>query len=92
MASAWYVDVVPHVWGTNVAIAASLQFYAAVPNIPTRAMPPDKLFEYDQSPNPLREGTTQEKFEVKDGKIDIPMKPGFGITLDMGFIKHYLEV
>lgn len=87
MASAWNIQCVPHVWGTNVAIAAALHYYAAIPHIPTKFNPPELFFEYDRSPNPLREGTTHEKFVIKDGYIDIPEKPGLGITVDMDFIK-----
>jgi len=87
MASAWNIQCVPHVWGTNVAIAAALHYYAAIPHIPTKFNPPEPFFEADRSPNPLREGTTHEKFVIKDGYIDIPEKPGLGITLDMDFIK-----
>ena len=87
MASAWNIQCVPHVWGTNVAIAAALHYYAAIPHIPTKFNPPEPFFEADRSPNPLREGTTHEKFVIKDGYIDIPEKPGLGVTLDMDFIK-----
>lgn len=87
MVSAWNIQCVPHVWGTNVAIAAALHYYAAIPHIPTKFNPPEPFFEADRSPNPLREGTTHEKFVIKDGYIDIPEKPGLGITLDMDFIK-----
>lgn len=87
MASAWNIQCVPHVWGTNVAIAAALHYYAAIPHIPTKFNPPEPFFEADRSPNPLREGTTHEKFVIKDGYIDIPEKPGLGITVDMDFIK-----
>ena len=58
MASAANIQVMPHVWGTNVAIAASLQMYAALPYFPMRRIPTEPLFEYDQSPNPLRENVT----------------------------------
>ncbi len=87
MATAANIQCIPHVWGSNVAIAAALQFYATIPYIPIKANPPEPFFEYDRSPNPLREGTTREKFVIKDGYIDVPQKPGLGITLDMDFIK-----
>jgi len=87
MATAANIQCIPHVWGTNVAIAAALQFYATIPPIPIKANPPEPFFEYDRSPNPLREGTSREKFAVSGGYIAIPQKPGLGITLDMDFVK-----
>ena len=90
MASAWNVPVIPHVWGTNVALAASLQFFAALPHFPERRYPAEPFFEYDRSPHPLRDGVTQERFEMKDGYLDIPQRPGLGITLDMDFVKRHV--
>jgi len=87
MASTWNMQCIPHVWGTNVAIAAALHCYAAIPDIPGKINPPEPFFEYDRSPNPLREGATHEKFAVVDGYIDIPRKPGLGVTANMDFLK-----
>lgn len=89
MASAWNVPVIPHVWGTNVGLAASLQFFAALPHFPERRYPAEPFFEYDRSPHPLRDGVTQERFEMKDGYLDIPQRPGLGITLDMDFVRRH---
>jgi D-galactarolactone cycloisomerase len=89
MASAWNVPVYPHVWGTNVGLAASLQLFAALPHFPDRRHPAEPFFEYDRSPHPLRDGVTRERFEMKDSHLEIPDRPGLGITLDMDFVKKY---
>jgi len=89
MASAANMPVVPHVWGTNVGLAASLQFFAALPNFPERRFPAEPFFEYDRSPNPLRDGVTVENFEMKDGYFPIPDRPGLGVTPDMDFIRKH---
>ena len=91
MASAANMPVIPHVWGTNVGLAAALQLFAALPNFPERRFPAEPFFEYDRSPNPLRDGVTVEKFKMKNGYLDIPERPGLGITLDPAFVeKHKL--
>lgn len=90
MANAWNVPVYPHVWGTNVGLAASLQFFAALPHFPERRYPAEPFFEYDRSPHPLRDGVTKEKFVMKNGYLDVPQRPGLGITLDMDFIKNHI--
>jgi len=87
MATAWNIQCTPHVWGTNVAIAAALHCYAAIPDIPHTLNPPEPFFECDCSPNPLREGITYEKFTPRDSYIDIPQKPGLGVTVNMDFLK-----
>jgi D-galactarolactone cycloisomerase len=88
MASAWNVAVIPHVWGTNVGLAASLQLFAALPRFPERRCPAEPFFEYDRSPHPFRDEVTREKFVMKDGYLDIPRRPGLGITLDMDFVRE----
>jgi D-galactarolactone cycloisomerase len=79
----------PHVWGTNVGLAASLQFFATLPHFPERRYPAEPFFEYDRSTHPLRDGISREKFAMKNGYLDIPQRPGLGITLDMSFVKKY---
>lgn len=86
MASTWNIQCIPHCWGTNVATAASLQYYASIPHIPGKFNPPELYFEFDRSPNPIRERTTHENFIMKDGYVDIPQKPGLGITVNEDFL------
>ena len=87
MASAWNIALIPHVWGTNVGLAAALQFYAVFPHFPERRLPADPFFEYDRSPHPFREKVTQEQFSMRDGYLEIPRRPGLGVTLDMEYVK-----
>jgi D-galactarolactone cycloisomerase len=89
MASAANMPVIPHVWGTNVGLAAALQLFAALPNFPERRFPAEPFFEYDRSPNPLRDGVTVEKFKMKNGYLDIPERPGLGVTLDLAFVEKH---
>jgi D-galactarolactone cycloisomerase len=89
LASAANLPVVPHVWGTNVGLAAALQAFAALPNFPERRFPAEPWFEYDRSPNPLRDGVTVESFVMRDGYLPIPDGVGLGVTLDMDFVLKY---
>jgi D-galactarolactone cycloisomerase len=89
MATAWNMPLIPHVWGTNVGLAASLQLFAVLPHFPERRYPAEPFFEYDRSPHPLREGVTEERFEMSDGYLDIPQRPGLGVSLDMDFVRKH---
>ena len=89
LASAWNVPVIPHVWGTNVGLAAALQLFAVLPNFPERRFPAEPLFEYDRSPHPFRDKVTHEQFVMKDGYLDIPERPGLGVTLDMDYVREH---
>ncbi len=89
MASAANLPVIPHVWGTTVGLAAALQLFAALPNFPERRFPAEPLFEYDRSPHPFRDGVTHEQFTMKDSYLEIPTRPGLGITLNRDFIRRF---
>jgi D-galactarolactone cycloisomerase len=89
MASAANLPVIPHVWGTNVGLAASLQLFAALPHFPERRFPAEPFFEYDRSPHPFRDGVTKERFVMKDGYLEIPDRPGLGVSLDLDFIRRF---
>lgn len=89
MASAANIPLLPHVWGTNVGLAASLQFFAALPHFPERRFPAEPFFEYDRSPHPFREKVTLEKFVLKEGYLDIPDRPGLGVSLDLKYLERH---
>jgi D-galactarolactone cycloisomerase len=81
MASAWNISYAPHVWGSAVGFAAALQLCCNLGNL--------ALFEYDQTPNPLRDELLTEPFQLKNGFIEIPKSPGLGIELNEQLIRRY---
>jgi D-galactarolactone cycloisomerase len=89
MASAANLPVIPHVWGTNVGLAAALQLFAALPHFPERRFPAEPLFEYDRSPHPFRDGVTHEQLVMREGYLPIPERAGLGITLDLDFVRRF---
>jgi len=89
MASAANLPVIPHVWGTNVGLAAALQLFAALPHFPERRFPAEPFFEYDRSPHLFRDGVTHEQFAMQDGYLTIPDRPGLGVTLDLNFVRRF---
>lgn len=75
-------DVVPHVWGTPIALAASLNLIGTLREEP--------WLEFDRSPNPLREELATDPFRPdSDGRVSIPDGPGLGIELDESAIEEY---
>jgi D-galactarolactone cycloisomerase len=82
MASAFGVRLNPHVWGTGVALAASLQLIAALPHNPPGLYPIEPLLEFDQSEHPIRMAVISEPIVQKAGWVEIPDRPGLGIEID----------
>ncbi len=82
MAALHGVRLVPHVWGTAVQIAASLQFVAALPPDPPRREPIEPIFEFDRTANPFRQAIATVPFEHEGGVVRIPDTPGLGLEID----------
>ena len=55
VAQAWNTAVVPHVWGSGIGLAASLQLIATLPPTPLSLRPEEPMLEYDRSAHPFRE-------------------------------------
>jgi D-galactarolactone cycloisomerase len=89
MANAFGVRVNPHVWGTGVALAASLQLIAALPHNPPGLHPIEPLLEFDQSEHPIRMAVIAEPIVQKDGWVAIHDRPGLGIEIDRAALAKF---
>lgn len=89
MANAFGVRVNPHVWGTGVALAASLQLIAALPHNPPGLHPIEPLLEFDQSEHPIRFAVVTEPIVQQDGCVAIPDRPGLGIEIDRAALTKF---
>ncbi|MEM8630887.1 MAG: mandelate racemase/muconate lactonizing enzyme family protein [Pseudomonadota bacterium] len=83
------IRLVPHVWGTGVQIAASLQFMAALPPAPPRPEPLEPILEFDRTENPFRQAVLQQPLEHEGGVVRIPDGPGLGIEIDRAALEEY---
>ena len=83
MASTWNVRVSPHVWGTGIGLAASLQLAAVVPKFPDVRVESVPLWvEADQSDNDLREQILERPLVPEKGTFVIPDGPGLGVAVN----------
>ncbi|TKI08881.1 mandelate racemase/muconate lactonizing enzyme family protein [Martelella alba] len=83
MAMAFGVRTNPHVWGTGIGIAASLQFIALLPcHTPVSLSPAQPSLEFDRTEHPLRQAILKEPITHCDGWVTIPQGPGLGIDID----------
>jgi L-alanine-DL-glutamate epimerase-like enolase superfamily enzyme len=81
LASAANLRVAPHLWAGAPAFAAGLQVAAACPAV--------HILEYSLGANPMIHQLVEESFRVVDGLLEIPERPGLGITVRDDFVQRY---
>jgi D-galactarolactone cycloisomerase len=91
LASAWHVRYMPHVWGTGIAIAASLHFMAAMPDQPPSLHPRLPMLELDRTENPLRDQLLAAPLEIADGWASVPTSPGLGVEPDARMLAKFAQ-
>ena len=79
MAGAFGVRYNPHVWGTGIAIAASLQLLAVVPtHTPTSLAPVEPILEFGAPNSSSRSDAAAQHV---GGIVRVPEGPGLGIEV-----------
>ena len=81
IASSFNLRLAPHLWTGAPAFAAGMHV--------TAASPAGFILEYSTASNPLLHELVEEKFPVKDGMIEIPERPGLGITINPEFVERH---
>jgi len=89
LADVFGIPCAPHVSiGSAIHLAATLQLAASLPNL--------WIMEYGMwfteqgiGENPLGNPIIEEPLEIKDGYLEVPNKPGLGITIDEEALLEY---
>ena len=81
LAAAQKVPISFHTWGDAVALAASVHLSAAMPEC--------TIMELDCTYNPLREELLLEAFQVENGFLIAPDKPGLGVELNQQALQRF---
>ena len=89
LAQAFGVEINPHVWGSAIAQAASLQLIAALPVSHHSIFSRQPILEYDQSAHPFRRELVEDPIEIESGLVTIPSKPGLGISVNKKTIERF---
>jgi len=89
LAQAHGVQVNPHVWGSAIAQAASLQFIAALPVAHHSLFAQEPVLEYDRSSHPFRQQLITRPIGLVDGWVPIPTGPGLGVDVDRSVLEKY---
>lgn len=70
-----------HAWSSAIITAASVHLTAAAPNHIVMEIKPFR--------NPMQHELVKEPFEMKEGFITVPDKPGLGVEVDEAVVKKY---
>jgi D-galactarolactone cycloisomerase len=90
MAEAFGVRYNPHVWGTGIAMAASLQLLAVLPtHTPTSLAPAEPMLEFDRTEHPIRQAVLTSPIEHSGGVVSVPDGPGLGIEINRDAIASF---
>jgi L-alanine-DL-glutamate epimerase-like enolase superfamily enzyme len=73
LAAAFNLQLAPHLWAGAPAFAAGLHVSAA--------STASAILEYSLGANPMLHDLVEERFQVRDGMLEIPDRPGLGITV-----------
>lgn len=80
----------PHVWGSGVAMAASLQLLAVVPAFtPPSLAPLEPILEFDRTEHPIRQAILTTPIEHEGGVVQVPTGPGLGIEIDRAALERF---
>lgn len=81
LCSAHQLRFAAHIWGGATTFAAGLHCSAAA----TSAF----IVEYSVGANPMLHHLAKEDFQAVDGYVEIPNRPGLGVTIDDDFVAEY---
>ena len=87
------VSVLPHVWGSGIALATAIHAIASMPLYPHTANPiglqNEPVIEYDRNFNPLRDELLVENIRFENKRVALPEGNGLGVDVDMDVLKKY---
>lgn len=81
LADARNVQCLPHVFGSVVALAASLQVLATIPGNP--------MLEFDRTPNPIRDELAVDPIVNEGTSVAVPGGPGLGVEIDHDVLERF---
>jgi D-galactarolactone cycloisomerase len=95
LASAWGIPVIPHVWGSAIAIVVNLHLITSLCDFPGAYNPVEPMLEYDTTPNIFREELLTEPLRIIEdvrksgGYTEVVDKWGIGVELNRNLIRRF---
>ena len=90
MANTFGIELVPHSWGTGVALHAAMHVIANLDANPGRMHQPEPWIELDRTENALRDVLTEPLIVPDNGMLQVPDKPGLGVDVNEETMKEFI--
>ncbi len=81
LAETHQIAIAAHLWGGALNFSAGLQMMAV--------SPASIIVEYSLGANPMLHDLVEERFPVVDGMVEIPDRPGLGVTINEDFVARH---
>lgn len=81
IATAYQIRLAPHLWGGALMFAAGLHLLTV--------SPAGYIVEYSLGANPMLHELAVEDFPSVGGMVEIPDRPGLGVTINEDFVKKF---
>jgi D-galactarolactone cycloisomerase len=89
MANTFGVEVIPHSWGTGVALHAAMHLISNLDIVPGRMHQSIPWMELDRTENALRDELTEPMIVQKNGLLEVPQKPGLGVEINEDALRKF---
>jgi len=90
MAGTFGVELIPHSWGTGIALHAALHLIANLDSIPGRMHESLPWMELDRTENALRDILTEPRLILADGMLKVPENPGLGVNVNEEILRKFM--
>ncbi|NQU54553.1 MAG: mandelate racemase/muconate lactonizing enzyme family protein [Bacteroidetes bacterium] len=89
MANTFGVEIVPHSWGTGIALHAALHLISNLDSNPGRMYDSLPWMELDRTENALRDELTVPLIIPENGLLKVPELPGLGVDVNEELLGKY---
>ncbi len=90
LANTFGVELIPHSWGTGIALHAAMHLIANLDVIPGRMFDSTPWMELDRTENELRDVLTEPLIVPVNGYLQVPDRPGLGVDVNPEELAKYL--
>jgi len=90
MANTFGVEIIPHSWGTGIALHAAMHLISNLDSNPGRMYDSLPWMELDRTENALRDIMVEPLITQENGYLKVPNRPGLGVEVNEEMLEKFL--